>query len=68
MIRILKRLLKKKPIADEFNPAIKQEVYFAMFDNGTIFVDRELTMKDFSEKLQKLEKGITNNNNTYGEA
>lgn len=68
MIKILKRLLKKKPITDEFNPAIKQEVYFAMFDNGTIFVDRELTMKDFSEKLQRLEKGITNNNNTYGEA
>ena len=68
MIRILKRLLKKKPIADEFSPAIKQEVYFAMFDNGTIFVDRELTMKDFSEKLQRIEKGITNNNNTYGEA
>tara|TARA_R100000742_G_C4240744_1_gene60495 strand:+ start:330 stop:491 length:162 start_codon:yes stop_codon:yes gene_type:complete len=52
---------------NEFSPAIKQEVFFAMFDNGTIFVDRELTMQDFSEKLQKIEKGITNNNN-YGEA
>jgi len=67
MIRILKRLLKKKPTMNEFSPAIKQEVFFAMFDNGTIFVDRELTMQDFSEKLQKIEKGITNNNN-YGEA
>tara|TARA_R110002051_G_scaffold233966_1_gene295471 strand:+ start:152 stop:343 length:192 start_codon:yes stop_codon:yes gene_type:complete len=50
-----------------FEPKIQQEIYFTKFDNGSIFIDRELTMRDFSKKLRNLEKGLINNN-SYGEA
>ncbi len=72
MIAILKRIMfgnkKKHYVNGVFNPAIKQDVYFTMFDNGNVYVDREMTMKDFSEKLYKLERGLVNNKQNYGEA
>jgi len=69
MIKLLKRMFKRKEthmIQGEFNPKIEQAIYFAKFDNGSIFIDRETTMKDFSNKLRHLEKGLINTN--YGEA
>lgn len=69
MIAIIKRMFSKKTKQSEgvFNPKIKQEVYFTMFDNGSVYVDREMTIKDFSRKLYAIERGIVNNK-TYGEA
>lgn len=70
MFKILKRMFLKNKYTTKgiFNPKINQEIYFTMYDNGSIYIDREMTMKDFSQKLYNLEKGLVNNHQMHGRA